>query len=260
MTTRRPTALITGATTGIGYELGILLAKGGHDLVLVARSHDKLAAIAAEWQTTYGVDVKELPKDLAQLNAADEILQALEGERIEIDILVNNAGFGGRGAFTTTNLADELQMIQVNITALTHLTKLLLPGMLARKRGRILNVSSTAAFQPGPLMAVYYASKAYVQSFTEALREELLGTGVTVTVLCPGPTKTEFQNRAGLQSRAVIKSSMSMAAKPVAEAAYKGMMRGKRVVIPGIFNHIGVQIVRFLPRALTLKITKKLQE
>jgi short-subunit dehydrogenase len=260
MSDRRPTALITGATSGIGYELGILLAKGGHDLVLVARSHDTLEAIASEWRKTYGISVKVLPRDLSALNAADEIVQALAGERIEVDILVNNAGFGGHGPFATTNLANELQMIQVNITALTHLTKLLLPGMLARKCGRILNVSSTAAFQPGPFMAVYYASKAYVLSFTEALGEELRGSGVTVTALCPGPVKTAFQQRAGVHDTLVVRSGMSMDVKPVAAAAYAGMMRGRRIVIPGLLNRIGVQSLRIAPRALILKAIIRLHK
>ena len=177
-----------------------------------------------------------------------------------VDILVNNAGFGTSGKFAQTDLHAELDMIGVNVAALTHLTKLFLGPMLERKRGRILNVASTAAFQPGPLMAVYYATKAYVLSFSEAIAEELTGTGVTVTALCPGPTATGFQQVANMGTEALLKLMRPVSSMEVARAGYRGMMRGKRIVIPGLKNKLGVQSLRVSPRAVAVKIVRALQE
>ncbi|HWK32027.1 MAG TPA: SDR family oxidoreductase, partial [Terriglobales bacterium] len=192
------TALITGASLGIGYELAKLFAQDKHAVVLVARSGDKLQKIAEELKQLGAPQVTVIVKDLAELEAPDEIFAETERRKLQIDFLVNNAGFGERGPFLKTNLDNELEMVQVNIVALMHLTKLYLPGMVQRRFGRIMQVASTAAFQPGPFMAVYYASKAFVLSFSEALWEELDGTGVTVTALCPGAAQTGFAARAGM--------------------------------------------------------------
>jgi len=256
----RATALVTGASSGIGLELATLLARNRHDLVLVARSRERLEAIGRGLTEEFGVAVTVLVKDLAQSAAPDEIAGGLAARSLSIDILVNNAGFGVYGPFAETPLPNELEMIQVNVTALTALTKLLLPGMLARRRGRILNVASTAAFQPGPLMAVYYATKAYVLSFSEALANETAGSGVTVTALCPGPTVTEFQKQAGLEKTRLFNGPLVMRAPEVARAGYDGMLRGKRVVIPGLMNVALVEALRVTPRRVVTAIARRIQE
>ncbi len=251
-----PTTLITGATFGIGNELAKIFAEQKHTLVLVARNKDRLHAIAKDWKERYGIEIIVIAKDLADPKAPESIFQAVQKHGLHVDNLVNNAGFGLEGRFASTTVQRELEMIQVNIGALVHLTKLFLPGMLNRKHGRIMNVASTAAFQPGPHMSVYYATKAFVLSFSEALNAELKRTGVTVTALCPGPTHTEFQSRAGVSSK--VLRTAGMKAFPVAEAGYRGMMRGKRIVIPGLFNRIGVWFVKFAPRPLPAMIIKRL--
>ena len=187
-------------------------------------------------------------------------MRALEEGGLSVDVLVNDAGFGVYGPFAETAIGKELEMIQVNVMALTHLTKLLLAGMRARRAGRILNVASTAAFQPGPLMAVYYASKAYVLSFTEALANELAGSGVTVTALCPGPTITEFQKHAGVAQTRLFRSMLVMNASEVARAGYEGMLRGKRLVIPGVGNRLLVQALRVSPRSFVTAAARRVQE
>ena len=192
----RGTALVTGASAGLGVEFAKLCAAGGYDVVLVARSASRLAELAADLAKSYGVEARPLVADLADPAAPPAILSQLGGK--PIDILINNAGFGVRGPFVETDWAREAGMMQVNMVALAHLTKLLLPDMVRRRSGRILNVASTAAYVPGPFMAVYYASKAFVLSLSEALSNEVLGTGVTVTVVCPGPTRTEFASAAGI--------------------------------------------------------------
>ncbi len=254
------TALITGASGGIGLELAGLFARDGYDLALVARSHDKLHAIAEELEKTHNVEVKYCSKDLAVSSTPEEILQSIRSEMIEIDVLVNNAGFGWYGEFSEMGLSDALEMIQVNITALTHLTRLLLPEMLRRRRGKILNVASMAAFQPGPLMAVYYATKAYVLSLSEALTEELRGTGVSVTALCPGPTPTGFGRRAGIGEKKILGGILTADVKFVARVGYDGLMKGKAFVIPGRLNWLGTALERFLPRSLPPKIIKNVQK
>jgi hypothetical protein len=255
-----PIALITGASSGIGLELAKLFARESHDLALVARSHDKLKYIAENLQQTYGVQVKYYTKDLSISSTPEEIFEALQSEGGNIDVLVNNAGFGWRGDFAQMELTDALEMIQVNITTLTHLTRLFLPGMIERKRGKILNVASTAAFQPGPIMATYYASKAYVLSFSEALSEEVKGTGVTVTALCPGPTTTGFGQRAGFANEKILGGMLSMDSQTVALDGYKGLMKGKPLVISGWKNWLGTQLVRFIPRPLPARLIKKVQQ
>jgi len=197
--------------------------------------------------------VTVLPKDLTEPKAADEIAASLFEASIPVDVLVNNAGFGLQGPFISTDLQDELDMLQVNVTALTHLTKLMLPGMLSRKAGGVLNVASTAAFQPGPLMAVYYASKAYVLALSEALTEELRGTGVTVTALCPGATHTAFQQRAGLDRARIFRAGV-MDAPRVARVGYRGFRRGRAIVIPGMKNNILACAAQVAPRGLVRRI------
>jgi short-subunit dehydrogenase len=255
------TALITGASSGIGLDLTRLFAADGHDLILVARNEAKLRQTAAELEREHGVSVTVLAADLAKPETPDRLVAALSDQGRSVDVLVNNAGYGAAGHFAhETDLRSELEMIQVNITALTHLTKLFLPAMVDRKRGRIMNVASTASFQPGPLMAVYYATKAYVLSFSEAIAEELAGTGVTVTALCPGPTATGFAAAAEATNRRLFKWKTPMASMDVARIGYAGMLRGQRIVIPGMANKLLAQSVRFSPRRLTTKITRALQE
>src|SRR3954466_13144136 len=237
--TGRPTALVTGASAGIGLELARILAREGHDLVLVARREATLKELADELKDRYGANSTVVAADLSDASAGERIEQAL-GER-SVDVLVNNAGFGGVGAFAERSHADDMRMVAVNVTALTDLCKRFLPGMVARGRGRILNVASTAAFQPGPFMAVYYATKAYVLSLSQALAEETRGTGVTVTCLCPGVTTTEFQQVAGVEDVPLTKGPLAMTPEAVAQAAYDGMRRGRLLVIPGVHNKVGAQ-------------------
>ena len=253
------TALITGASSGIGLELATCFARDGYDLVLVARNAAALEALAGELRQAFGVSVITLPKDLSLRDTPTELVEHLTRSSVAVDVLVNNAGFGTHGAFAEADLTEQLEMMQVNMAALTHLTRLCLPGMLARRRGKILHVASTAAFQPGPLMAVYYATKAYVLSFSEALANELRGSGVTVTVLCPGPTQTNFQQRAGVAHIRVM-SRRVMDARTVAEAGYRGLMRGKLLVIPGWRNRLLINAVRWLPRQLVTGAVRRLQE
>ncbi|MCA9922498.1 MAG: SDR family oxidoreductase, partial [Anaerolineales bacterium] len=208
----KQTALITGASGGIGYELARKIAQQGHNLVVVARSESKLMKLAQDFNKQFGVNVTVMVKDLAQSAAPDEIYNELQANEIDVDILVNNAGFASYGLFHELDRQKELNMMQVNMVALTHLTHLFLPGMVERGYGRILNIASTAAFQPGPLMAVYYATKAYVLSFSEAIANELDGTGVTVTALCPGPTESGFQARAAMEDSKLVQSGLMDAA------------------------------------------------
>jgi uncharacterized protein len=252
----RQTALITGASSGIGADLARLFARDGYDLVLVARSEGKLHELAKE----LGVTSTVIVADLAKPDAARMIADTLIEKSINIDVLVNNAGLGIAGPFVTNDLGRELEIIQVNVVALTQLTKLLLPGMVSRKRGRILNVASTAAFQPGPLMAVYYATKAYVLSFSEAIADELRDTPVTVTALCPGPTATGFGSVAGMEETRLFTMRKPMSSAKVAELGYEGMKKGRRVVVTGMMNRLLVQSVRVSPRRLATMIVRKLQE
>jgi short-subunit dehydrogenase len=257
---KRATAVVTGASSGIGLELATLLARDNHDLVLVARSRGKLEDIGRALQQEFGVTATVVARDLADRDSPATLASDLASRGIAVDILVNNAGFGVYGLFAETTLEKELEMIQVNIAALTHLTKLFLPGMIARRFGRILNVASTAAFQPGPLMAVYYATKAYVLSFSEALSNETHGTGVTVTALCPGPTITEFQKQAGLEKTNLFNSPLVMSAADAARAGYDGMKKGRRVVVAGLGNALLVQGTRLAPRRLSTAIARRIQE
>ena len=252
-------ALITGASTGIGYEFAKLFARDGYQLVLVARNTQRLTEVQDELQQQFRVSVKVVSKDLARPQAPDQLFAELQREGIAVNVLVNNAGFGTHGPFAEADLAAQLEMMQVNMAAPTHLARLFLPGMLKRGVGKILNVASTAAFQPGPLMAVYYASKAYVLSFSEALANELRGSGVSVTALCPGPTKTQFQRRAGVEETQLMRSGI-MDARVVAVAGYRGLMAGKTVVIPGARHRVLAAAVKFLPRSLVTRVVRNIQE
>ena len=253
-------ALITGASSGIGLELAKLFAARGNNVVLIARTREKLERLAGDLQSQYAIQATVISLDLAQPSAPDEIFRITQETAIDIEFLVNNAGFGIRENFEKTDLKDILEMVQVNITAVTHLTRLLLPGMVARRRGKILNVASTAAFQPGPWMAVYYATKAYVLSLTEALHYELRASGIAVTALCPGPTPTGFQKRAGSSDAKMMKSKMmaKMDARKVAEKGYAGMMKNKRVVIPGFGNQLLAAGAHLGPRSVSTKIAGSL--
>jgi short-subunit dehydrogenase len=255
----RRIALVTGASTGIGLELSRILAGDRHDLMIVAQRADRLAQAARDLGSQYGIRVIDLAVDLGDSETPGQIARVLSREGLVPDVLVNNAGFGLRGPFADLDLGRQLQMIQVNIHALTHLTGLLLPGMLARRSGRVLNVASTAAFQPGPMMAVYYASKAYVLSLSEALAEETSGSGVTVTALCPGPTATSFEQRAGLEGSRLFGGDV-MEAADVARYGYDAMLRGARIAIPGWRNRLKAQAVRFFPRAMVARVARSLQE
>jgi short-subunit dehydrogenase len=262
--TDRKTALITGASFGIGMELARIFAREGYNLVLVARSADKLRQLASELEKAHGTRSLILATDLTDPGAAAYVLDQTTRAGIEVDVLVNNAGFGQYGLFAESDLEECLRQIQLNVTTLTHLTRLYLPAMMERAKierqsRRILNVASTAAFQPGPLMAVYFATKAYVLHFSEALANELKGTGVTVTCLCPGPTATEFHKRAKATGQRLLKFG-AMDARTVAEDGYRAMMAGKPVVISGFKNWLMAQSVRFSPRRMVTAMVRKMQE
>jgi uncharacterized protein len=257
---QRPTALVTGGSGGIGFELAKVLARNGFDLVLVARNRDTLEAGAGQLEGKFDVKAHVFAADLRRRETPEAIYDFLVNENIPIEVLINNAGFGLGGEFSETELSRELEMIQVNIAALTHLTKLFLPPMIKRRSGRVLNLASTAAFQAGPLMAVYYATKAYVLSFSEALSEELRNSGVTVTALCPGPTQTDFGDTAGVSNSRLFSTFGIADPADVAKYGFDAMMHGKRLAIPGIRNKIIAQVNRISPRALTARITRMAQE
>ena len=248
-------AIVTGASGGLGLEFAKLLALEGYDLVLIARSANKLEQIASDLRSQYHVAVEPIAADLSVLGAAQDIFARVP----QCDVLVNNAGFASNGRFDTLPEERIREEILLDVLTLTELTRKYLPGMRARRRGRILNVASTAAFVPGPFMAVYYASKAYVLSFSEAIAEEVRGSGVTVTCLCPGATKTGFQDRAGVQRTLLVRLGLADATQ-VAAAGIRGMMQGKAVVVPGITNKLVALSPRISPRRLLLFISKKLAE
>jgi uncharacterized protein len=251
----RPLALVTGASAGIGTELARLLAVD-HDLILTARRTEPLHALAEEVKRLHGTACHVFPADLADSAAPRLLFDRIAATGLAVDVLVNNAGFGDLGLFAKADSAKTLRMIQVNVTALTELTALFLPSLLARNRGRILNVGSIAGFQPGPYMAVYYATKAYVNSFSEALHSELRGTGVTVTVLCPGPVSTEFAAVAGFQATRAFSAGQAMGARAVAEAGVRAMKAGRRLVLPGWRNKLMVFLERFAPRGVVIRAVK----
>jgi short-subunit dehydrogenase len=251
------TALITGASSGLGAEYARLFAGDKHGLVLVARRRERLEALAGELRSAHGVAVEVVPADLATPGGAARLVEEVGRIGVQIDFLVNNAGFGASGAFADLELARELEMIQLNITSLMILTRSFLPAMIARRSGRILNIGSTAGFPPGPFMAVYYASKAFVNSFTEALWYELKGTGVTATVSCPGATATEFAEVAG-SSRSLLFRLGAANPRTVAAQGYRAMKKGKPMVIHGFKNKLTVQSLRISPRAVARAIAASL--
>ncbi len=253
------TVLITGASSGIGLELAKLFAADGAHLILVARRVDKLEALAADIRAHFPVPVDVVAADLSDPHAPDALVETLNQRGITVDVLVNNAGFGARGRIAELSLSRQMEMIQVNVTAATRLARLLVTGMLERRRGGILNVASIAAFQAGPFMGVYYATKAYLLSFSEALAEEVAGSGVTVSCLCPGPTVTEFGDVAGMTATPAFKYVAATAAS-VALAGYRGYRKGRVVVIPGCLNRVVTFIGRLVPRSAARRFAGALQK
>jgi uncharacterized protein len=254
------TALITGASGGIGYELARLFARDHYNLVLVARSTEKLNEVAAELQGQFGVAVKVMALDLTTTPAAKFLFDQLQREGIAVDVLVNNAGFGRFGEFAGMPEEEILGQIHLNVTALTHLNRLFLPPMLARRGGKVMNVASTAAFQPGPLMAVYYATKAYVLSFSQALANEVAGSGVMVSCFCPGATATGFAKRAGTEDSRLFKKLRPMNVEDVARDGYRGLMAGRTIVISGVQNWLVAESVRFAPRKWVTAVSRWVAE
>jgi short-subunit dehydrogenase len=251
------TALITGASAGLGAEFAKLFAQEGYDLALVARRKDRLEEIATSLKSAHSINARVIEADLGDIKAPQAIFEALAG--VEVRFLVNNAGFGTNGTFAERELSRELEQIQVNVTSLTQLTRLFLPQMIARKQGRILNIGSTAGFQPGPFMAVYYATKAYVNHFSEALSIELKDTGVTATLSCPGATSTEFAKVAG-NDKSKLFAQGAATAESVAKEAYRAMHAGKVMIVHGFKNKMGVQSLRFAPRAAVRAIAANLNK
>jgi uncharacterized protein len=258
-TTNRPLALVTGASSGIGSELARLAARDGYDVLLVARRADRLAALADELAREHGVEARTVSADLATPHGVEEIERARAGAPVEV--LVNNAGVGGRGRFATErDVRADLDMIQLNVVSLVHLTGIMLPGMVERGSGGILNVASTAGYAPGPLQAVYYATKAFVKSFSEALTAECRGTGVRVTALCPGPVDTEFAAAAGLEETSLMRTPLIKVPAPkVAAAGWRALRRGRAVVVPGLAMRIAMQSLRVTPRRVAARISEMSQ-
>lgn len=253
-------ALISGASSGIGYELAHIMAMKGHNLVLTARNIKILEKLKAELQTEFNIEVHCIEQDLAENNAAKKIFDSCKELNIQVEILVNNAGFGDIGYFYEESQDTISKILQVNITALTQLTRLFLPNMIYRKKGNIVNIASTAAFQAGPFMAVYYASKSYVLSFSEAIASECNDFGVKVTCVCPGPTESNFQKNANLKDSFLFNTLKVANSKEVAEYCYKSMTKGKKVAVHGLINKILAFSTRFTPRNLLVYISRKLSE
>jgi short-subunit dehydrogenase len=253
------TALVTGASGGIGRDLAECFARDGYDLILAARSEDALAKVAASLAGQYGVRATPITVDLQRHDAGRTLADAIRARGLMVDVLVNNAGYGSAGAFDGSKIQEQLGMIDLNVRALVELTHLYWPGMLERKRGGVLNVASTASFQPGPLMAVYYASKAFVLSFSEALWREAEGTGVHVSCLCPGPTATGFRERAGTGATRLAKLGTPVSSASVAEAGYRAFQANQRVLITGTRNRVLARLVPFLPRRTVLNLAHRIQ-
>ena len=254
------TALVTGASSGIGYEFARVLAENGYDLVIVARREEKLNQLKQICEKKEKTKIKVVVKDLSKSNAPWEIYELLNKEGIRVDVLINNAGFGCYGFYKDTDWDRERRMIQVNITSLCNLTKLFIKGMLGRGSGRIVNVASTAAFQPGPLMSIYFATKSFVLSFSEALANEVKHTGVTVTALCPGPTQSEFQEVAGIGDLRIFSIKRMPTSEDVARFGYKAMIKGKTVAIYGTLNKSIAFATKFAPRKMLVSAVRKFQE
>ncbi len=243
------TALITGASSGLGWEFAKLFAQDGNDLILVARRIEKLNELKAELEKSYNINVQVLSQDLTEKDAAKKVFAFTTKKKLSVDFLVNNAGFGDFGSFAECDLAKQSSMIQLNIACLTEMTHYFLPQMIERKSGRILNVASIASFMPGPMMSVYYATKAYVRSFSEALSVELKKTGVKVTILCPGPTKSEFWDRSEADKSSIFNHILFAKADYVAKFGYKKMKKGRLFAIPGFMTSSAALFSRLLPRA-----------
>jgi uncharacterized protein len=253
------TALITGASGGIGLEFARIHAAKGDNVVLVARSKDKLDKIKENLEKEFGISVYTIGKDLSVRDAASEVYDELKQLHITVDYLINNAGFGDFGLFAESDWSKQEDMINLNVLALTHFTRLFIADMIKRGKGKIMNVASTAAFQPGPTMSVYFATKAFVLSFSEAVNNEVRGTGVTITALCPGSTESGF-HAVSLGDASLVKERKLPSAKSVAEYGYKAMMQGKTIAIPGLKNRIMATLVSYFPRAFIVKQARKIQE
>lgn len=248
----RSCVLITGATTGIGYELAKLYAKDENNLILVARDEERLKEVKDELEF-YNIKVYTIALDLSEDNSCEKVLDFVNKKNLSVDILINNAGMGSFGYLSEIEMESELKLIDVNIRALTELTKIFLPSMIEHGEGAIMNVASTAAFCAGPKMATYYASKSYVLNFTEALYEELKGSEIKVSCLCPGPVKTNFQEKSGIKKKESAKKAL-MTPKDVAKVAYKDFKKGKLIIIPGFKNKLIIKLNKLIPRSLSRKI------
>ena len=263
MARRKPgegqTALVTGASAGIGVDLAECFAKDGYDLILTARSEGALQEVANRLSAAHGVKAHTVAQDLGAFGGGSAVAAAIAAKGLSVDVVVNNAGYGHAGALTSSDLQTQLGMIDLNVRALVELTYIYWDRMLANKRGGVINVASTAAFQPGPLMANYYASKAYVLSFSEAMWEEARGTGVHVSCLCPGPTVSKFRERAGTGKTRLANASKVMASAPVAREGYNGFKRNKRVVVTGGNNKFIAGVGKYLPRETLLKMVRNVQ-
>lgn len=254
------TALITGASSGIGKELAIIHAENKGDLILVARSEDKLKNFKQELESKFGIQVFLIVKDLTNSNAPQEIFDEVKANNIDVQYLINNAGFGGHGKFYEREWNQDLAMINLNIVALTALTRMFLPDFVKRNSGKILNVSSTASFMPGPLQAVYFATKAYVTFFSNAIAEELYDTNVTVTNLMPGATETQFASTSGMDKTDLFKNTVT--ARSVAKDGYNGMIKGKIDVVSGLTlsQSLMMKMIPFMPKKTVLKQIREMQE
>lgn len=263
MARRKPgqgqTALVTGASAGIGVDLAECFARDGYDLILVARSEGALKNVADKIAATHGVATHAIAQDLGAQGGGSAVAAAIAAKGLNVDVVVNNAGYGHAGALTSSDLATQLGMIDLNVRALVELTYLYWDRMLASGRGGVLNVASTAAFQPGPLMANYYASKAYVLSFSEAMWEEARGTGVHVSCLCPGATVSKFRERAGTGKTRLATATKAVPSAPVARAGYQAWKQNRPVIVTGARNAFQAGLVKFLPRETLLKIVRRVQ-
>jgi uncharacterized protein len=253
------TALITGASNGIGYELSKIHAENGDNLILVARNKSKLDELKNELEAKHGITVHTIGKDLSVISSAREIFDEIQGKNITVNYLINNAGVGCIGLFADCDLERQEKMINLNIVALTQLTRFFLTDMIKQRSGRIMNVASTAAFQPGPTMAVYFATKAYVLSFSQALNNEVRDKGLTVTALCPGSTESGF-HAAAISDNRELKERRLPSSRQVAEYGYNAMMKGRAIAIPGLKNQLMAASVRFFPRSLVVNAARRIQE
>lgn len=253
-------ALITGASGGIGYELALEHVRRGGEVILVARSEGKLREYQASWESTYGVKVHVVGIDLARPGSARDLYDAISAKGLNVDILINNAGVGQYGPFEECDVDQAMQMLELNIVTLTALTRLFLVDMIRRRSGRIMNVASTAAFQPVPLMALYAASKAFVLSFSEALENEVSDKGVTVTTLCPGATTSGFQDAAAMHQARMVDPRFMASSADVARYGYDAMMRRKTVAIHGLVNRLLTLLVRISPRSIIVRVSRMFAE